>query len=118
MYISNARLNVFYRAGAARLQPAEPAQRDLPGSSRRRQHVKYAGSDRFGRVKGQYWDGYGSTADVDRFQYGYNAASGRTDRDIDLSSYSADLKDQVYSSSRDGYLCDQCTAAKCPDLDR
>ena len=31
----------------------------------------YAGLDRFGRVKDQYWDGYGSTADVDRKKNGH-----------------------------------------------
>ena len=41
----------------------------------------YAGLDRFGRVKDQYWKGYGGTSDVDRFRYGHDYAGDRTWRD-------------------------------------
>ncbi|WP_339910566.1 RHS repeat-associated core domain-containing protein [Symmachiella dynata] len=55
----------------------------------------YAGYDRFGRVKDQYWKGYGSTSDVDRFKYNYDYAGNRTYRDIDIAIYSTDDRDQA-----------------------
>jgi hypothetical protein len=45
----------------------------------------YAGFDRFGRVKDQYWEGYGTTDDVDRFQYGHDFASNRLTRENVIS---------------------------------
>ena len=57
----------------------------------------YNGLDRFGRVKDQYWDGYNTTADVDRFKYDYDFASNRIYRDIDSAIYSTDDKDQAYT---------------------
>ena len=55
----------------------------------------YAGRDRFGRVKDQFWDGYNSTADVDRVKYGHDYAGSRTFRDIDISIYATNTKDQA-----------------------
>ena len=57
----------------------------------------YAGYDRFGRIKDQYWKGYGSTSDVDRFKYAYDYAGSRTYRDIDSSIYATNDKDQAYT---------------------
>ena len=57
----------------------------------------YDGFDRFGRVKDQYWGGYGGTADVDRFKYDYDFASNRIYRDIDSAIYSTNNKDQAYT---------------------
>ena len=56
----------------------------------------YDGLDRFGRVKDQYWDGYGTTSDVDRFHYGHDYAGNRTYRDIDSAIYGTDDNDQTY----------------------
>lgn len=57
----------------------------------------YAGLDRFARTVDQYWDGYGTTADVDRFQYAYDYAGNRTYRDIDSAIYGTNDKDQAYT---------------------
>ncbi|QDU44544.1 tRNA3(Ser)-specific nuclease WapA precursor [Symmachiella dynata] len=57
----------------------------------------YEGMDRFGRVKDHYWEGYNSTADVDRFHYGYDYSSSRTYRDIDSAIYATDDQDQTYA---------------------
>ena len=54
----------------------------------------YAGRDRFGRVKDQFWDGYNSTADVDWIKYGHDYAGSRIYRDIDSSIYATNTKDQ------------------------
>jgi RHS repeat-associated protein len=45
----------------------------------------YAGLDRFGRVIDQRWYDYGSSADVDRFKYGYDRASNRIWRENTVS---------------------------------
>jgi hypothetical protein len=57
----------------------------------------YAGYDRFGRVKDQFWDGYNSTGDVDRFAYTYDYAGNRLARDIDSAIYSTNNRDQTYA---------------------
>ncbi|MGQ0633718.1 MAG: RHS repeat-associated core domain-containing protein [Planctomycetaceae bacterium] len=57
----------------------------------------YAGLDRFARTVDQYWDGYGSTSDVDRFKYAYDYAGNRTYRDIDSAIYATNNKDQAYT---------------------
>ena len=53
--------------------------------------------DRFGRVKDQFWDGYDSTADADRFKYEYDYAGSPKYRDIDSSIYSTNNKDHAYT---------------------
>jgi RHS repeat-associated protein len=45
----------------------------------------YAGLDRFDRVIDQRWFDYGSSADVDRFKYGYDRASNRVWRENTVS---------------------------------
>ena len=57
----------------------------------------YEGFDRFGRIIDQWWDGYGSLSDADRFHYAYDRNSNPTYRDIDSAIYPADIKDQVYT---------------------
>lgn len=57
----------------------------------------YAGIDRFGRIKDQYWDGYNSTSDVDRIAYTYDYAGNRTARDIASAIYGTNDKDQAYT---------------------
>jgi len=57
----------------------------------------YDGLDRFGRIKDQYWVGYGSTSDVDRFHYTHDEAGNRLIRDIDSAIYSTNNKDQLYT---------------------
>ena len=57
----------------------------------------HARPDRFGRTKDQYWDGYNSTADVDRFKYAYDYTGNRKYRDIDSAIYSTNDKDQAYT---------------------
>jgi RHS repeat-associated protein len=37
----------------------------------------YAGFDRYGRVKDQFWDGYNATSDVSRVKHGYDYAGNR-----------------------------------------
>ncbi|WP_010584091.1 RHS repeat domain-containing protein [Schlesneria paludicola] len=57
----------------------------------------YAGRDRFGRVVDHYWKGSGTTADADRFRYGYDYASRRVFKDIDSSIYATNTKDEAYT---------------------
>lgn len=57
----------------------------------------YAGLDRFGRIKEQYWKGYGSTSDVDRFKYAHDYAGNHKYHDIDSAIYSTNNKDQAYT---------------------
>ena len=45
----------------------------------------YAGFDRFDRVVDQRWYDYGSSADVDRYKYGYDRASNRLWRENHVS---------------------------------
>ncbi len=45
----------------------------------------YAGFDRFDRVVDQRWYDYGSSADVDRYKYGYDRASNRLWRENTVS---------------------------------
>ena len=53
----------------------------------------YAGLDRFDRVIDQRWFDYGSSADVDRFKYGYDRASNRNWRE---NTVSKNLSTPVY----------------------
>jgi YD repeat-containing protein len=57
----------------------------------------YAGWDRFGRTRQQYWSGYGGTANVDRVYYDYDYAGNRLYSDIDNAIYTGDDRDQAYS---------------------
>jgi len=57
----------------------------------------YDGLDRFGRIKDEYWDGYGNTADVDRFGYTHDAVGNRLTRDIDSAIYQTNDKDELYT---------------------
>ncbi|MDZ4818681.1 MAG: RHS repeat-associated core domain-containing protein, partial [Planctomycetota bacterium] len=57
----------------------------------------YAGLDRFGRKKDVYWDGYGSTSDVDRFKYSYNYDGSPKYRDIDAAIYATNTTDQAFT---------------------
>ena len=66
----------------------------------------YDGLDRFGRIKDQYWDGYGSTADVDRFHYTHDNAGNRLTRDIDANIYATNDKDELYTYD-DQYRLDE-----------
>ncbi|MEZ6049211.1 MAG: RHS repeat-associated core domain-containing protein [Planctomycetaceae bacterium] len=57
----------------------------------------YAGLDRFGRAKDQYWKGYNSTSDVDQFGYSHNYLGQRMTRDINSSIYASNDKDQAFT---------------------
>ncbi|MGE0377986.1 MAG: RHS repeat domain-containing protein [Planctomycetaceae bacterium] len=57
----------------------------------------YAGLDRFARTIDQFWDGYGSTADVTRIKYGHDYASIRTwAEDVIAENNTVDL-DELYT---------------------
>ena len=53
----------------------------------------YAGFDNLGRVVQQLWYDYGTSANRDKFTYGYNRASNRIYREHSLAT----LKDEFYS---------------------
>jgi hypothetical protein len=72
--------------GVGRLAIADLQEPDVKLNYHQGTASTYAGYDRFGRVKDQFWDGYGTTADVDRFKYAYDYAGSRTYRDIDSSN--------------------------------
>jgi YD repeat-containing protein len=55
--------------------------------------TSYTGLDRFGRVIDQKWYDYGSSADVDRYKYGYDRVSNRTYRENTVTSN----KDEFYA---------------------
>jgi RHS repeat-associated protein len=55
--------------------------------------TSYTGLDRFGRVIDQKWYDYGSSADVDRYKYGYDRVSNRTYRENTITSN----KDEFYT---------------------
>ena len=59
--------------------------------------IRRPATRRFGRIKDQYWDGYNSTSDVDRFKHAYDYAGNRIYRDIDRAIYATNNKDQAYS---------------------
>jgi len=46
----------------------------------------FQGFDRFGRVKDQLWYDYGSSADADRFLYGYDRAGNRLWKENDVAA--------------------------------
>ena len=46
----------------------------------------FHGFDRFGRVKDQLWRDYGSSADADRFLYGYDRAGNRLWKENDVAA--------------------------------
>ena len=46
----------------------------------------YQGFDRFGRVVDQLWRDYGSSADADRFLYGYDRAGNRLWKESDVAA--------------------------------
>ena len=57
----------------------------------------YLGLDRFGRVKDSYWYDYGSSADVDRIQYGYDRVSNRTYRENVVADAFSKHFDELYN---------------------
>jgi RHS repeat-associated protein len=79
-----------------------PAIVDMPQPKVKLDHFQgtsgtYAGWDRFGRTRQQYWSGYGGTANVDRVYYDYDYAGNRLYSDIDNAIYTGDDRDQAYS---------------------
>ncbi|MEZ6049199.1 MAG: RHS repeat-associated core domain-containing protein [Planctomycetaceae bacterium] len=58
---------------------------------------EYAGLDRYGRVKGQLWEGYNTTNDADEFDYTHDYNSNVTTRDIPTGIYATNNKDQAFS---------------------
>jgi RHS repeat-associated protein len=56
----------------------------------------YAGYDRFGRVKDQFWAGYNSTDDAVRIKYGYDYASNRTWREDVVAAANSKDHDWFY----------------------
>ena len=59
----------------------------------------YQGFDRFGRVVDQLWYDYGSSADADRFKYGYDRAGNRVWKENDVAANlgtPVHLDDEVY----------------------
>jgi RHS repeat-associated protein len=79
-----------------------PAIVDLPEPNVKLDHFQgtsgtYAGWDRFGRTRQQYWTGYSGTANVDRIYYDYDDASNRLYSDIDSAIHSGNNRDQVYT---------------------
>jgi RHS repeat-associated protein len=79
-----------------------PAIVDMPQPKVKLDHFQgtsgtYAGWDRFGRTRQQFWTGYGGTANVDRIYYDYDYASNRLYSDIDSAIYASNNRDQVYS---------------------
>ena len=57
----------------------------------------YAGYDRFGRIKDQFWDGYSGTADVSRIKYGYDYAGNRLWREDVIAANNSKHHDELYS---------------------
>ncbi|MCA9211831.1 MAG: RHS repeat-associated core domain-containing protein, partial [Planctomycetales bacterium] len=57
----------------------------------------YAGYDRFGRIKDQFWDGYGSTADVSRIKHGYDYAGNRLWREDVIAANNYQHHDELYT---------------------
>ena len=57
----------------------------------------YAGLDRFGRVKDQYWKGYNGTADVAQIKHGYDYASNRTWREDVVAAANSKKYDELYT---------------------
>jgi len=84
-------------SGSGRLAIADLQEPDIKLDYFQGTASTYAGLDRFGRVKDQFWDGYNSTADVDRIKYGHDYAGSRVYRDIDASIYAANTKDQAWT---------------------
>jgi len=79
-----------------------PAIVDMPQPKVKLDHFQgtsgtYAGWDRFGRTRQQFWTGYSGTADVDRIYYDYDYASNRLYSDIDSAIYSGNNRDQAYT---------------------
>jgi RHS repeat-associated protein len=57
----------------------------------------YSGLDRFGRVKGNRWYDYGSSADLDRIKYGYDRAGNRLWRENVVARSLSKEFDELYS---------------------
>ena len=58
----------------------------------------YSGLDRFGRVKDNRWYDYGSSADVDRIQYGYDRAGNRIWRQNTVADALSKHFDELYGN--------------------
>lgn len=61
----------------------------------------YSGVDRYGRTKQQYWNGYNTTGEIDRFNYVYDNNSQLTSREFALTGTNPD-KDQAYTFGANG----------------
>jgi len=94
--VSGTELAVYDYTGSRKMVITDLTQPDIKLDYFQGTSGTYAGWDRFGRIKDQYWDGYGSTADVDRFGYDYDYAGSRTSRDIDSAIYATNDRDQAY----------------------
>jgi RHS repeat-associated protein len=79
-----------------------PAIVDMPQPKVKLDHFQgtsgtYAGWDRFGRTRQQFWTGYSGTANVDRIYYDYDYASNQLYSDIDSAIHSGNNRDQAYT---------------------
>ena len=91
-------LTAYSRTGAGRLAVADLKVPDVRLDDYQQEETDekdYDGLDRFGRIKDQYWDGYGGTADVDRFHYTHDNVGNRTWKENTVSSGTVDL-DELY----------------------
>jgi len=57
----------------------------------------YLGLDRFSRIKDSYWRNYGSSADADRIQYGYDRNGSRLFRENTVASANSKSFDELYA---------------------
>lgn len=94
---SGTELAIYDYLGSGKMAVADLPQPDIKLDYFQGTSGTYAGWDRFGRIKDQYWDGYGMTTDVDRFKYEYDQAGSRTSRDIDSAIYASNDRDQAYT---------------------
>ncbi len=87
----------YSHAGSGRSMITDYQQPDVKLDLYQGTSGTYAGLDRFGRTIDQFWDGYGSTADVTRVKYGHDYAGNRTWREDIIATNNTQKYDELYT---------------------